>query len=343
MRRFTTSIIAVVLLLAAGASFAQMRGKGRLQGVVTDAATSKPIEGATVTLAPSGSSTQPIVVKTNAKGRWAALGLTSGQWNIDIEAKGYATSRGTANVSEVQMVPAIATALDAEAPQQEETAAVAASPGVPKEVVDAVNLGQELMAAEKYKEAIAEFEKALPALPDNMSLKQVAAQAYYKNGDLKKAIELLEVVTKSPESNSGVALLLTNLYLENSQLDEAKALLGTLPPGAITDPTVYMNIGILFLNKNNPSEAVNYLTSAVDMDATRADTLYYRGLAYLQQKKMKEAKADFEKVLALGAPDSAVIETRCKTEADQVACKSRLVAESAPLVSDAKQLIESLK
>jgi predicted Zn-dependent protease len=173
------------------------------------------------------------------------------------------------------------------------------------------------MAAEKYKEAIVELEKAIPALPDNMALKQVAAQAYYKAGELKKAIELLEVVTKSPESNNGVVLLLTNLYLENSQLDEAKARLAALPADAIVDPTVYMNIGILFLNKNNPTEAATYLTSAVNMDATRADLLYYRGLANLQMKKMKEAKADFEKVLAL-APDS-------------------------PEGRDAKQLIDSIK
>ena len=316
MRRFTMSIIAVVLLVAASATFAQVRGKGRLQGTVTDAGTSKPIEGATVTLTPAEGSTQPIVVKTNAKGRWSALGLTNGAWNVDIEAKGYDTSRGSVSVSEYQVMPPVNTGLNAAAPKQEE-AAVSTAPGVPQEVVDAVNLGQELMAAEKYKEAVVEFEKAMPALPENMSLKQVTAQAYYKAGDVKKAIELLEVVTKSPESNNGLVLLLTNLYLENGQLDEAKALLGTLPPDAITDPTVYMNIGILFLNKNNPAEAVNYLTSAVDMDMTRADTLYYRGLAYLQQKKNKEAKADFEKVLQL-SPDS-------------------------PEGRDAKQLIDSMK
>lgn len=315
MRRFIT-MVTVMLALVATAVSAQVRGKARLQGVVTEQGSGKPVEGATVTVAPGDGSTTPIVVKTNAKGRWSALGLTSGPWNVDIEAKGYDVSRGTVSVSEVQMVPPIKTELARTVQQEEEPAAVNTS-GVPQEIVDAVNLGQELLAAEKYKEAIVEFEKALPALPDNMGLKQVTAQAYYKAGDLKKAIELLEVVTASPESSTGIVLLLTNLYLENSQLDEAKTRLATLPADAITDPTVYMNIGILFLNKNNPAEAVTYLTRGVDMDGTRADLLYYRGLALLQQKKSREAKADFEKVLAL-APDSA--EGR-----------------------DAKQLIDSLK
>jgi len=315
MRKFTVSIIAFVLLAAASAAFAQVRGKGRLQGVVTDAATSKPVEGATVTISMADGNTKPIVVKTNAKGRWSALGLTNGQWNVDIEAKGFVTSRGSANVSEVQMLPPIATTLQAEAPKEEEPAVKTA--GVPQEVVDAVQLGQELMAAEKYKEAIVEFEKALPALPDNMSLKQVMAQAHYKAGELKKAIELLEAVAASPESNSSIVLLLTNLYLENGQLDEGKARLATLPADAVTEPTVYVNIGILFLNKNNPAEALTYFSKAVDMDAARPESFYYRGLANVQLKKQKEAKADFEKVLAL-APDS-------------------------PEGRDAKQLIDSLK
>lgn len=315
MRRVTVPVIAFILL--ATAATAQVRGKGRLQGIVTDAATAKPVDGATVTLSPADGGTKPIITKTNAKGRWSALGLTNGQWNIDIEAKGFAASRGTVGVSELQMAPPIATSLQADAPVQEEVPAPVETPGVPQEIVDAVNLGQELLKAEKYPEAVAQFEKALPALPDNMALKQVAAQAYYKTGELAKAIALLEAVTASPASNNGVVLLLTTLYLENNQLDEARARLATLPAEAVTDSTVYVNIGILFLNKNNPSEALTYFSKAVDMDAARPEPYYYRGLALIQLKKNKEAKADFEKVLQL-APDS-------------------------PEGKDAKQLLDSLK
>ena len=313
MRKFITVLAVMVSLLAMTAT-AQVRGKGRLQGLVVEQGSGTPVAGATVTISPADGATVPIVVTTNGKGRWSALGLTSGAWNIDIESKGYQVSRGTANVSEMQMLPAIRTEL---AKVVEETKPEVAATGVPQEIVDAVNLGQELMAAEKYKEAIVEFEKALPALPDNMSLKQVTAQAYYKVGDLKKAIEMLEVVTAAPDANPAIVVLLTNLYLENGQLDEAKARLAVLPADAVTDPTVYVNIGILFLNKNNPTEAVTYLGKAVDLDMTRADSLYYRGLAHLQLKNTKDAKADFEKVLSL-APDS-------------------------PEGRDAKQLIDSMK
>jgi predicted Zn-dependent protease len=317
MRRLTTLVIAVVMLIAAGTTFAQVRGKGRLQGIVTDKASAKPVDGATVTISPADGATAPIIVKTNAKGRWSALGLTSGSWNIDIEAKGFTTSRGAVAVSELQMMPPIATQLDPAVAKEEAAATVSAGPSVPQEVIDAVNLGQSLMAEEKFKEAVVEFEKALPALPDNLPLKQVASQAYYKSGDLKNAIKMLEEVTAADPANHVMSVLLTNLYLEDGQLDAGKARLAGLPADAITDPTVYLNIGILFLNKNNPEEAATYFTKAVDMDNTRPEAFYYRGLANLQVKKTKEAKADFEKVVAL-APES--------TEA-----------------SDAKQLINSLQ
>lgn len=304
MRRFLNlAAVAMLVLLVASVASAQVRGRGRLQGIVTDP-DGKPVAGAAITLAPSDGNTAPIKAKTDAKGRWSALGLTAGQWNIDIEAPGFQPSRGTANVSELQMIPPIKTTMQKVVEETEVPASeIKTAPSVPQEAIDAVDAGQALMDAQKYKEAVVEFEKALVHLPDNASLKQVLSQAYYKSGEVAKAVAMLEALTAADPANTGLALLLTNLYLENGQLDQGRALLQNLPPGTITDPTVYANVGILFLNKNNPSDALTYFAKAVDLDMTRAESYYYRGLAEVQLKKMKEAKASFEKVVAL-APDS---------------------------------------
>ncbi len=303
MRRFLNSAVVMMLaLFVAGAAMAQVRGRGRLQGTVTDP-DGKPVAGASVTVSTASGNTAPIKSKTDAKGRWSALGLTGGQWNVDIEAPGFQTSRGSANVSEIQMIPPIKTTLEKVVEEAPAPSEIQTAPSVPQEAVDAVTAGQAFMEAQKYKEAVAEFEKALPHLPDNMSLKQVMAQAYYKAGDLKKAIAMLETVTAADPTNTPLALLLTNLYLEDGQLDQGRAMLQNLPAGSVTDPTVYVNVGILFLNKNNPSDALMYFSKAVDLDMTRPESYYYRGLAEVQLKKMKEAKASFQKVVEL-APDS---------------------------------------
>lgn len=304
MRRVSIAVAAILMFVISGVAEGQVRGKGRLQGVVVDKSTGKPVAGAKITIVPAAANTAAISATTNGSGKWSAIGFTSGQWHVDIEAKGYQLSKGAVNVSELQMLPPIRTELapvvvEAEVPASE----IQTAPSVPQEAIDAVNAGQDLMAAEKYKEAVVELEKALTFLPDHVQLKQLLSQAYYKTGDLKKAIAMLEAVRAADTANTGIALLLTNLYLEDGQLAKGRETLASVPAHQISDPTVYVNIGILFLNKENPAEAVQFFGKAIDLDMTRPDGYHYRGMAHIQLKKYAEAKADFSKVVEL-APDS---------------------------------------
>lgn len=333
-------ILILFAIFVCASAFAQVRGTERLQGVVTDKNTGQPVAGATVTLAVPSNSTAPIIAKTDSKGRWSALGLIPGQWNVDITAPGYQPGRGSVALSAGQRVPPIQTQLAPEEKQQAEAAAaVPTSPKVPKEAVDAITEAQTLLkvnvgdvvpgdngtshqaTADEVKanaaRAAADLEKALPQIPGDTpdlqtvrnQVQQLQAQAYYRSGELKKSIALLEALNRTdpftaPDAGQlGRQLLLANLYLENGQLEEAKSLLDKLPAGAVSDPTVYINVGILFLNKKNPENAAAYFSKAVDLDAKRAESFYYRGLAEVQLKKNAEARADFEKVLAL-SPDS---------------------------------------
>ncbi len=339
MRRLINVATVLLLSLAMAASAtAQVRGRGRLQGVVTDKATGKPIEGANVTLMPATENTQPILVKTDRKGHWSALGLTGGNWNIDIAASGYDQSRGSASVSELQMSPMIKTALAPVIREETIPAPQVATPLIPNEAVTLIDEGQKLLRLQpgetvtaadgtnrtmttddlkaNAKRAVTNFEQAFPMVPADREetkeirnqLQQVMAQAYYRAGDLPKAITMLEQVNfGDPAADPALmqrSLLLVNLYLENGDLEKGKALLEKLPSTVVTDPTVYTNIGILFLNKRKPSDALTYFGRAVELDPKRAESYYYRGLAALQLKRNKDAKADFEQVIAL-APNSS--------------------------------------
>jgi hypothetical protein len=350
MRRTIGLTSAAVLMFLAVNTSAQLRGTGRLQGSVTDKHSGKAVAGATVTISLPNGHTQPILSKTDSRGHWAAIGMTSGVWNIDISAPGYITSRGTANVSEGGATPAIGTQLEPQVVKQPAPAAAVPNvPSVPKEAVDAIKEGETLLKAkagdvittsqtdtagtataishtvtadelkQNAQRAVVDFEKALPMVPgDTPELRDVQhqvlnilAQAYYKAGDVKNAIttlEKLDAADPMPATPDPMHLtrevLLVNLYLENGQLEQGRSVLEKLPATAITDPTAYLNIGILFLNKKNPADAITYFSKAIAMDPKRADIYYYRGLAEVQSKKFKEAKADFEQVLAL-APDSS--------------------------------------
>ena len=335
MRRLIVFTVVLTLLTAAAAT-AQVRGKARMQGTVTDQATGKPIAGAKITIAIANGSTQPIVTKTDGKGKWAALGLVGGTWNVDIEAPGYVTSQGSVNISELQMVPPIKTALAPAQPQAAPETPVAPVSIVPEEVRTAITQAQDILSVqagdmipaadptqpshtvtaddvkENGRKAAALIEGALPAIPSDTEemqkvraqIQQVLAQAWYRAGNVSKAIESLEKVNAADPSNVGVALLLVNLYLEGERLNDGKTLLGKLPEGSVTDPNVYLNVGILFMNKASVADAFTYFDRAVTLDPSKAESYYYRGLASLQLKKTAAAKADLEKVVSL-APESS--------------------------------------
>ena len=298
------TMIALSALLIAQSLVAQAwRGTARLQGTVTDEA-GKPVVGAKVTLVSvKGGNAGPPPITTDKRGNWAALGLIGGQWQIDIDAPGFVPGRGSVQVSEGGRVPPLKTKLLRVPEPQPEQAAPVLDSGVPAGVVEAVRAGEALMKEEKWKEAIQQFEIAHAQLPDNMQLKQVLAQAHYRAGDLPKAISFLEEVTAADPANAGTALLLVNVYLENAQLDNARTLLAMLPEDTITDPMIYTNIGILFLNKGKPVDARNYFDKAIGLDHERAEIYYYRGLASVQVNDRAAARTDFLKVLEL-APDS---------------------------------------
>lgn len=325
MRRLILSLVAV--LLAATSLFAQAyRGNGRLQGVVLDP-DGKPIAGAKVTLFSAKHQGGPPPISTDKNGKWAILGLANGQWNVDIEAEGFAPNKGSVDVSEFQRIPPLKKTLErlVVVPAQE---VPVAKPGISQEAVDAVNAAQSLLDEAEgrtlsleplteerkkklYGEVAANLEKALTLIPDEpenakslVQMRQLLAQSYYKTGEVKKSIDLLKSVVAATPDNVGVQMLLANLLLEDGRLDEGRAALAAVPESAMTDPTAYINVGILFMNKNQQQDAYGYFDKAVTLNPNRGESYYYRGLASLQMKKQKEAKADFEKVIAL-APESS--------------------------------------
>ena len=306
--------VAAAVLISTGTLIASedWRGNNRLAGTVVDKATGKPVAGAKLKLrVQKGSQGGPDITGDN-NGRWAVLGLASGGWNIDVEAPGYELRQiGPVQVTEGARVAPIRVELDAQAAPQPQPAA--AEPAheevkiggvsVTPEVAAAVESGNKLMNDGKFKEAVTEYEKAYPVLSSNIGLKFALARAYYGAGERKKAIVLLDEAYKADPANGQTGILLANMLIEDGQAERGKAIIEKLPAGAITDPNTLNNIGIAAMNKKQPAAAVEYFNKAIAMDEKRYEGYYYRGLAYIQMGKAKQAKPDLEKVIAI-APDS---------------------------------------
>jgi tetratricopeptide (TPR) repeat protein len=136
-------------------------------------------------------------------------------------------------------------------------------------------------------------------VPDNPIILRAVSRTYYGEKNLDKAIETLKkAVEKDPNDNDTI-LLLANLQLEKGNVEEGKALLDRVPAENIKDPGVYLNAGIVLLNKKNPTGAWEQFDKAVKLKPEDAEGYYYRGLAALQLKKSAEAKADLQRYLQL--------------------------------------------
>lgn len=309
MKKTLFVIVALLVAMAAVAS-EDWRGQQRVSGLVTDKKTGAPVAGAKIKLRiEKGTHGGPDTV-TDKNGKFAVLGLAAANWDIDIEAPGYVVKQigpialligQTLPTMKIDLEPQAAAEPAAGEPAHEEVKI--GGTAVSKEIADAVEAGNTLLQAGKYKEAVAEFEKAYPTLSSNVSLKFALARAYYGAGDLKKAIVLLDEVYKADPTNTQNATLLANMYLEDGQLDAGKKIIDSLPAGSV-DINSLLNAGILLLNKKQSAAAMEYFTKAISVAPTRWEGYYYRGRAYIESGKKKMSKPDFEKVIELAPADT---------------------------------------
>jgi Flp pilus assembly protein TadD len=270
------------------------RGKARVDGWVKDKS-GQPIAEATVEF--SREKGGKASTKTNKKGYWAILGLAGGPWNVDVSAPGFEPRKTSVSLEEATRIPPMDIRLEpAAAPV---ASAPSAASKAAEEVRTAVEEGNRLLGEKKYAEARTQYEKALATVPDNTALLRGVAETYHGEGNADKAIEILRRIQELEPTNVDNQVLLGSMLLERGKLDEGRSLLDTLPPGSIKDPGIYVNVGILLMNKKESEQAAVYFGKAIEIDATQPEPYYYRGLALLGAKKNAQAKADFKKYLEL--------------------------------------------
>lgn len=308
-----TFAIAVALLCTAALLFGaeDWRGSNRISGVVVDKATGKPVPNAKVSLRIQKGSKGGPDTKTDNNGKWVYLGLLAGGWDLDISAPGYVQRQQSFQVLQDRGQPPVKSELEPAAVAPTETAAPAEVPKeevkiggqtVSKDIADAVDAGNTALSAQNYKDAIASYEKAAAALPTFTPIKFALARAYWGDKQVKKAIEAMDEVVKADPANAQNSALLASMLLEDGQTDRAKGIIEKLPEDAVSIDML-LNSGITLMNKKQPGGAVAYFTKAIAKDPKSHLGYYYRGLAYLQENKSKEAKPDLQKVIEL-APDS---------------------------------------
>jgi len=326
-RRNHTALLAVLLLLSSARLFAQeWKGIGRLQGIVTDES-GKPIDGAKITLrhgdqTPKAESPGPPSIITDKHGKWSMLGLSQGTWAVLIEKDGYIASEGRLKVAESgppqQPVTVKLKAAPTEQAQAQGQGAAPKEPTKESKANEAINAGNAALQADKYADARASYEQALalldPAKPEHAPvyvavLRAIASTHYREAGQAKskeakakamdQSIATLKKALEVKPDDPDTLQLLVNVLVDAGRETEAQTYLAKLPQGAKLDPERLINVGIKFYNTKQIDKALEEFNRVITDNPELAEAYYYRGLVYLNKGKVPEAKADFQKLLAL--------------------------------------------
>jgi len=288
-----TRLLAGVLLLVPTFLFAQ--AEGRIKGVVTDTK-GNPIPGAKIILTCPDITNFHRELTANDKGGFATLIVdATREYLFHVEAPGFQPQEAMkkpligGQALEVDFVLTSVQQLQAEAQQK-----VLEQPGL-KEARE----GQELLDEGKPAEARAKFAAAVAAKPD-LYLAWLAMgdidQKAGKNDDAIMAAE--KCLSYKPEFPQCLALA-----MNASQAKGDKAAFATYAKryqaANPSDPTLYYNDAVAYLNKGDDAKARPLLEKALTADPKYADAMFQLGMVYFRSGETAKAKELLEKFIAI--------------------------------------------
>jgi tetratricopeptide (TPR) repeat protein len=245
----------------------------------------KPVLGASVRLdCPSrGGGT---TVQTDKKGNWAYLGLAACPWTLEIKADGFVTHTHTVNMGsdQARMAPVD---VKLEKPK-----------GPPPELMAAVKNGDEAFAAQNWAAARENSEKVLALRPDlGAQVYQKLAQSYAGEKNSAKAMEYLELSMAADPSRMDLRFAAAQTALESGNKEKGMDFLKGVDDALVKGPDGYFNLAIYFLRASDAPNAIAFFTKALAKDDKQADAYYWRGMSYVRDGKLAEAKADMQKCI----------------------------------------------
>ncbi|HOI45473.1 MAG TPA: tetratricopeptide repeat protein [Candidatus Aminicenantes bacterium] len=295
MKKQFVSLTILFFLLMPAALMSQIRGQARMVGVILDEQTGKPVEGVTVkAYFPAADAYVTPSPVTDKDGRWKALFVRGGMWNLDFSKAGYIPQRISYRV---------VFEMGAKVPEIEIRMKRIEGLVVKDEVVRELEKGDGLYADKKFEEAVAVFQSLLEKNPDLFIIRMNIGNCYFALKNYEKAMEnFLQVYEKQP-GRGDVLIAIANTYNNWGKQDEAIEWYKKIPVSEIKDVDSAYNTGAVFSSSGNPADAVKYFRKAVEIDPEFADAYFQMGLSYVALGSNAEAVEALKKAVEL-APGS---------------------------------------
>jgi len=310
MKRLTLSLSVLLILLAPALLISQIRGQGKMLGVVLDEETGEPIEGVTVKayFKEADISVTPSPV-TDKDGKWKALYLRGGMWSLDFQKPGYIPQK---------LSHRVVFEMGVKVPEMEVRLKKMQGLVVKSDVLKDLEKGDALYNEKKYPEAIAAYDSILAKSPEFFFIKKNIGDCYFAMLNYEKALEYYLQVNEKQPDRGDVLISIANTYNNWGKPDQAMEWYTKAPVSGIRDINSAFNTGVVFANSGNQADALKYFQKSVEIDPQFADGYYQIGLCQVALNATPEAVAALNKFIEL-APDSpdaptakAIIDTLTK-------------------------------
>ena len=283
-------VLAAVFVAAMAAS-AQAQ-TGRVVGVVKDEA-GQPIKGATLSLENPDASPRNFTATSDDRGRFAVIGLKSGEWSIVAQAPGYQAEVARLQVrATTPSAPALTLRRAPQAP-----VGALGTVGVNDLQADLRTADQQF-AAQQWDQAIASSKAILARAPalSIVNLQLGAASRNKKEYDNALAAynDLLKADPNSEKARVGVA----QTYMEKGDLAAAAT---ALNQGAqqTANREIFFTLGEVEAARGNTDAAVQWYQKASTDDPNWGKPLLKLGLTSLNKGDKADAAAKMQRVLAV--------------------------------------------
>lgn len=296
--RLIVSVSALVLM--AGPVLAQ--AGGQIRGVVTDEK-GEPVEGATVIIVKIDSSRR-FEVKTNKRGEFLQIGLSSGPHRVSAEKDKIAAPPQDVQVRQGQpVVTNLVLGMMSAAASAEAAVKLEALKGVFDEGVAASNAQQWDVAISKFQEGITLDENCFDCY-NNLGFVYIQQKQY------DQAEAAYKKVTELAPDDAAAYNGLANIYNAQRKFDlaaeasaKAAQLAGTAAAaGGAGGAEVHFNQGVILWNAGKVVEAKEAFQAAIAADANHAESHYQLGMALVNEGDLKGAATEFQTYLKL-APE----------------------------------------
>lgn len=291
---FMVALLLVALL--ATPAIAQ-RGRGRLQGQVTDP-DGNPVADVEVSAFNAEMTPSTLTVTTDGDGRWAVLGLSNDTWKFTFRKDGFIPLEIDASVSGFGRNPNMDVTLE---PYEAPVGGVAVGEVEGRELFEE---GEAFYEQENYEAAIAKWEEFAIV---NATFYQVfvnIGNAHKELGNIEEAQAAYEKVLEQDPAESRALANLAEILVLQGRSEEAIPLFERVIEQSPDDPAVFYNVAELYFQQRVADKAVEFYKRALQVDPSFLPAQKQMGFAYINMNEIDLAIAAFQEFLAMAPADN---------------------------------------